>query len=137
MSESTHKTHATGRIEADTFEANTYDGLAGGPDLVEIQVTELFSGDVNGHGSARYLQALREDSSGSFVGIERVKGRIGDRNGSFLLQATGTQQGKTLHGQWFVVPGSGTSDLAGLRGEGGFTADLGQGASMALDYWFE
>jgi Protein of unknown function (DUF3224) len=25
----------------------------------------------------------------------------------------------------------------GPRGEGGFTADLGQGAEIALDYWFE
>jgi hypothetical protein len=25
----------------------------------------------------------------------------------------------------------------GLRGEGGFTADLGQGAEITLDYWFE
>jgi hypothetical protein len=25
----------------------------------------------------------------------------------------------------------------GLRGEGGFAADLGQGAEITLDYWFE
>jgi hypothetical protein len=100
-------------------------------------VTESFTGDIHGHGSARYLQALRDDSSGSFVGMERVEGGIGDRSGSFLLQVAGTQQGKTLHGDWFVVPGSGTNDLAGLRGEGGFTADLGKGASITLNYWFE
>jgi hypothetical protein len=27
--------------------------------------------------------------------------------------------------------------LRGLRGEGGFRADLGQGADITLDYWFE
>jgi len=27
--------------------------------------------------------------------------------------------------------------LAGLRGEGGFRADLGESAQVTLDYWFE
>jgi hypothetical protein len=38
-----------------------------------------------------------------------------------------------VSGEWLVVPGSGTGGLAGLRG----TADLGQGATVTLDYWFE
>jgi hypothetical protein len=42
-----------------------------------------------------------------------------------------------VKGDWFVVPGSGTGELAGLRGEGGFQAELGQHADVTLDYWFE
>jgi Protein of unknown function (DUF3224) len=42
-----------------------------------------------------------------------------------------------VSGTWFVVPGSGTGELTGLRGEGGFTANLGEGADVTLDYWFE
>jgi hypothetical protein len=45
--------------------------------------------------------------------------------------------GTTVSGDWFVVPASGTGELTGLRGEGGFTAELGQGADITLDYWFE
>jgi hypothetical protein len=29
------------------------------------------------------------------------------------------------------------AELAGLRGEGGFRANLGEGAQVHLDYWFE
>jgi Protein of unknown function (DUF3224) len=37
-----------------------------------------------------------------------------------------------------VVPGSGTEDLAGLRGEGGYKAGHGESAVTAsLDYHFE
>ncbi len=46
-------------------------------------------------------------------------------------------RGTTVSGDWFVVPGSGTGELAGLRGEGGFSAVLDQGAEITLDYWFE
>jgi len=38
---------------------------------------------------------------------------------------------------WFVVPGSGTGELSGLRGEGGFKGDFGKGSEGTLDYWFE
>jgi Protein of unknown function (DUF3224) len=73
----------------------------------------------------------------SFVGIERVSGSIASRTGTFVLQDQGTLKGNRVTGRWSVVSGSGTGDLAGLRGDGGFTANLGQGADITLDYWFE
>jgi hypothetical protein len=133
----TSKTHATGRIDVKTYEPQPYDEVNDGPDLVEIHVTETFSGDIRGEGVVRFLQAIREDGSACFVGIERVTGRIAQRRGSFLLQDAGTIEGNLVRGDWFVIPGSGTGELAGLCGEGGFEAQLGQHASITLDYWFE
>jgi hypothetical protein len=134
---STSKTHATGRIEVKTYEPQPYDEVEDGPNLVEIHVTESFSGDIEGDGAVRFLQAIRKDGSASFVGIERVTGSIGGRRGSFLLQDAGTLKGNTVSGDWFVIPGSGTGELTGLRGDGGFIAELGQHSSITLDYWFE
>jgi hypothetical protein len=133
----TERTHATGRIEVKTYEPQPYEQAGDGPDLVEIHVTETFSGDIEGEGAVRFLQAVRDDGSASFVGIERVTGSVGGRSGSFLLQDAGTLEGTTVRGEWFVIPGSGTGELAGLRGEGGFEAEVGQGATITLDYWFE
>ena len=133
----TSKTRATGRIEVKTYEPQPYDEIDGGPNLVEIHVTETFSGDIEGDGAVRFLQAVREDTSASFVGIERVSGSIAGKEGSFLLQDAGTLEGNTVKGDWFVIPGSGTGELGGLRGDGGFEAELGQHASITLDYWFE
>jgi Protein of unknown function (DUF3224) len=131
------KTHATGKIDVKTYEPQPYEEIDDGPNLVEIHVTETFSGDIEGDGVVRFLQAVRKDGSASFVGIERVTGKVAGRKGSFLLQDAGTLEGNTVKGDWFVVPGSGTSKLSGLRGEGGFTAALGERADITLDYWFE
>ena len=79
----------------------------------------------------------RDDGSASFVGLERVVGRVGDRSGSFVLQHTGTFEGGTAKTTWFVVPGSGTGDLRGLRGEGGFASAHAERYSVTLDYDFE
>ena len=136
MSDS-NRTHATGRIEVKGYEPTPYDESADGPQLVEIHVRETFVGDIEGEGVVRFLQAVRADGSASFVGIERVDGKLGERQGTFLLQDAGTLEGSTVSGEWFVIPGSGTEELAGLRGEGGFAAELGQHASITLDYWFE
>jgi Protein of unknown function (DUF3224) len=133
----TAKTHATGRIDVKTYEPQPYEEVDDGPNLVQIHVTETFSGDIEGEGVVRFLQAVRTDESASFVGIERVTGSIDGRQGSFLLQDAGTLEGQAVKGDWFVIPGSGTGDLTGLRGEGGFSAQLGQHASITLDYWFE
>jgi Protein of unknown function (DUF3224) len=130
-------THAGGRIEVQTYDPQPYEEVDGGPNLVEVHVTETFSGDIEGQGEVRFLQAVRDDGSASFVGIERVVGSIAGRQGSFLLQDAGTLEGNTVKGDWFVIPSSGTGELAGLRGEGGFEAELGQHADITLDYWFE
>ena len=82
-------------------------------------------------------QAARADGTASFVGIERVTGSVGGRTGTFLLQDQGTVTGGVVEGEWFVVPGSGTGELPGLRGTGGFRANLGENATVNLTYWFE
>lgn len=129
--------HATGHIEVKSYQPGAFDEQQGGPSLVQIEVAERFSGDIEGDGKVRFIQAARPDGSASFVGIERVRGSIHGKQGSFLLQDSGTLAGQEVKGSWFVVPGSGTDELHGLRGEGGFEAQLGQRASVWLDYGFE
>lgn len=132
------RTTATGAIEVHTYEPTPYlKGVDGGPDLVRIEVTERFLGDIEGEGVARFLQTSFSDGAASFVGVEQVTGSVGGRQGTFVLQDSGTLRDSVVTGTWFVVPGSGTGDLTGLRGEGGFTANLGQNAEITLDYWFE
>ena len=137
MSESAARARAAAVITVHKYEPAAYDEPADGPALTRIHVEESFSGDITGDGAVEFLQAARADGSASFVGIERVAGELGGRRGTFLLQDAGTVRDNIVSGDWFVIPGSGTGQLAGLRGEGGFRADLGESAQVTLDYWFE
>ena len=137
MSDSSDKrTRAEAVITVHKYEPSAYDKPADGPVLTRIHVEETFTGDIEGDGVVEFLQAGHADGSASFAGIERVTGRLAGRQGTFLLQDAGTVQDNIVSGDWFVVPGSGTGQLAGLRGEGGFRANLGEGAQVHLDYWF-
>jgi hypothetical protein len=54
-----------------------------------------------------------------------------------VLQGSELVTNGKIEATWFVVPGSGTGDLKGLRGEGGFEGEFGKGSRGRLDYWFE
>jgi hypothetical protein len=57
------------------------------------------------------------DKSGAgYVALEMVTGTLGGRQGSFVLQHSGTMRGSEMSLSVTVVPGSGTGALAGLAG---------------------
>jgi Protein of unknown function (DUF3224) len=127
-------THATGTFEVKGWDEKPYDEVEGGKKLTRASVTQSFDGDVAGEGKVEYLMAYRDDGTANFVGLQRIVGRVGGRSGSFVLQLAGTYDGRTARADWTVVAGSGTGELAGLRGEGGFSAEHGPSGSVTLDY---
>lgn len=130
-------THATGTFEGKSWDEQTYSQVDGGPKLNRASVTNAFHGDIEGESTLEYLMIYHDDESATYVGLEQVVGRIGERTGSFVLQHSGTYRDGTATTSWFVVPGSGTGELRGLRGEGGFVAQHGPSASYTLDFDFE
>jgi hypothetical protein len=100
------------------YQPSAYEEPGEGPVLTRIHVEESFTGDITADGVVEFLQAAQGDGSASFAGIERVTGQLAGRRGTFLLQDAGTVQDQIVSGDWLVIPGSGTGELAGLRGEG-------------------
>src|SRR5262245_14946459 len=101
-------TRARATFEVKTWEEKPCDPVEGAPKLTRATVTKVFHGDLEGEGKVEYLMLYREDGSASFVGLERVAGRLGGRAGSFVLQHSGTFEAGTAKTTWSVVPGSGT-----------------------------
>jgi hypothetical protein len=123
---------ANARFAISRWDENTYND--GPPKLTRANVAKTLSGDIEGEGRVEYLMMYRADGSASFVGLERVTGRIGDRSGSFVLQRSGVFEGGKAIETYFVVPGSGTEGLEGLQGEG--TSAVGHGTEhpFTLNY---
>jgi len=130
------RTRAKAKITVQSSEAKPYDETAN-PKLMEIHLTETFTGDMEGESPVRALQILRDDQSASLVSVQRFTGKLGGRQGTFVLQGQEIVENGRIKATWFVVPRSGTGDLSGLRGEGGFEGEFGKGSDGTLDYWFE
>ncbi|HLJ45505.1 MAG TPA: DUF3224 domain-containing protein [Bryobacteraceae bacterium] len=127
---------AKAKITVQSSETNSYDQTTS-PILAEIRLSETFTGDIEGESPVRALQVLRDDGSASLVSVQRFHGRLGGRQGTFVLQGQEIVENGKIKATWVVVPGSGTGDLSGLRGEGGFEGEFGKGSDGTLDYWFE
>ncbi|MEP6599714.1 MAG: DUF3224 domain-containing protein [Actinomycetota bacterium] len=122
-----------------TFEVASWDETTvdEGADLGKItraSVTRRYQGGVNGESVTEWLMAYRLDGTATFVGIERVRGSVGGRDGTLVLQHVGEYTDGVARAALTVLPDSGTGALAGVTGEGRFTAD--PKGSVTLDLGF-
>lgn len=131
-------THAKGQHQMKTWDEKPYNEGEGLPKLTRASVTNVFTGDIEGESTLEYLMTYPDESHASYVGLERVTGRIGTREGTFVLEHRGNFEGTTATTIWNVVSDSATGDLKGLRGKGGYIAHHGDpNAPYTLDYEFE
>ncbi len=77
-----------------------------------------FHGDLNATGKGRMLTGMTDvKGSAAYVAIERVKGKLHEREGTFLMHHTGVMSKGTQSLVIRIVPDSGTGDLTGIEGE--------------------
>jgi hypothetical protein len=127
---------ATGTFQVENWEENPILEADDGAKVTRAEVQMSFEGDLEGKGVVEWLMGYAEDGTATYVGLERVVGKVGDKTGSFVVQHTGTFDGQTAKSRLEVVPGSGTGELSGLRGEGSFEAGMGSDGqrNVSLEY---
>ena len=126
--------NASGTFEIASGSEDAYHEIEDGVKLTHASGTQRFSGDIDGDGSVEWLMCYLPDTSATFVGLQRIEGSVGGHAGTFVMQAVGVHNGKQSTARWSVVAGSGTGELAGIRGEGSFHAPSGPKASYDLEY---
>jgi hypothetical protein len=125
--------HASATFEVESWdEGTTVEAEAGR--ISSAKVEQRLSGEIQGEGLAQWLMCYRADETADFVGLQRIEGRLGGRDGGFVMTSNGTFDGKVAAGEMRVVEGSGTGELAGISGGGRFSAPLGSEATVELDY---
>ena len=125
-------TNATFKIVS--WDEEPFDESEDGPKLTRAHIRRTFHGDLSGTGNLMYLMAHIDSEDATFSGFEKVVGSLGGRTGSFALRHTGSYDGETATAKYEVVPGSGTGELAGLSGTGGFSAGHAVEHKMTLEY---
>jgi hypothetical protein len=124
---------ATSTFVNDRYDAKTYDDRDGTA-LGRINITRRFEGDLEGEATAELLTATTQSGSAVYVAFDRVTGSLHGREGSFVLQHRGVVSGEGAATDGAVVPGSGTGELRGLRGEATITVDDDGTHRLALEY---
>jgi len=128
-------THATATFKVDAWDEQPWETRDGEPKMTRAEVRKSFKGDLEGTSQLQYLMTYREDGTADFVAMERIRGTLGGKRGTFVLSHVGAFVDGAASGRWTVVDGSGTDDLEGLTGSSDFSIPKGEEAfPFALDY---
>ena len=129
--------------ESGRFRVKSWDEQAGeaveGLALTRVRAGMTYEGVIEGEGLVEFVMVSPEAKVTTFVGLERVVGRIGGRSGAAVFQHAGTFADGVARSDWRVVPNSGTGGLRGLRGEGRYgeqKADAEHGGAAPLTFSF-
>ncbi|MEN8143775.1 MAG: DUF3224 domain-containing protein [Gemmatimonadota bacterium] len=126
-----------------SFEVTGWDQLppdngGEGPVLSRATVGKAFNGDLVGESTATLLMCQADTSELSagagYVASERFAGQLAGKQGTFVMQHWGVSEAGGQRTGGHVVPGSGTSDLAGLTGEVAISVDADGAHTLTLDY---
>jgi len=128
------KNIANARFAIKSWDEAPYSEGQNQPKLSRASVTKTYTGDIEGEGQVEYLMMYRSDGSATFVGLERVVGRIAGKTGAFVLQRTGLFEGGQAKESYSVIPGSATGDLQGLVGDGNSAVGHGMEHPFTLTY---
>ena len=91
--------------------------ISEGVSLGRMALDKTFEGDLVGVGKGEMLTALTPTKgSAGYVAIERVAGRLHGKEGTFVLQHSGTMDKGSQQLSITVVPDSGTGALLGISG---------------------
>jgi hypothetical protein len=128
------KKSANARFAIKTWDEKSYSEGEDLPRLTRASVTKTFTGDLEGEGQVEYLMMYRNDGSATFVGLERVVGRIAGKTGTFVLQRIGVFESGQAKESYSVVPGSATGELRGLQADGTSAVGHGMEHPFTLNY---
>jgi hypothetical protein len=122
---------ATGSFKIAGWDEQPWAEAEGAPKLTQARVTATYRGDLEGEGTAGLLMLYHGDDA-AYGGYERITGTLGGRSGSFVLRLDGGFEQGAARTTWTVEEGTGTGELASLRGEGGYVAEHGE-AEVAFE----
>ncbi len=107
---------ASGTFEVDLNPRDT-DEEAAGTTLSRLSMAKRFEGALQATSTGEMLAARTpQPESAGYVALERVRGVLDGRSGTFVLQHSGTMSPDGQELTVTVVPDSGTGELEGLQG---------------------
>jgi hypothetical protein len=123
-----------GSFEVTSWSEEQASGLEETGKVSRATIGQRFDGGIEAETIADMVMTYREDGTAEFVGYHRVHGRVEDRAGSFVLQATGGYDGSDARTNFEVVSGSARGELAGLEGTGTGSAAHGSTGVYSFDF---
>lgn len=126
--------HADCTFTVEAWDEGPFSDVDGQLKMTHTNVARTFHGDLEGQGTLQYLMFYGPNEQTRVLGLERVAGTLHGKSGSFVLEHIGGDDGYEARGSATILAGSGTGELAGIRGSGEAVANRKGEFSMSFDY---
>jgi hypothetical protein len=99
-------------------------------------MTKTYVGAIEGRSQTIFTSAFDQAKGiGTYVAMESFAGTVDGRAGAFNFVHAASTGGEDRSGEvFFVVPDSGTGELAGITGTGSIAVDADRTHRITLDY---
>jgi hypothetical protein len=100
------------------------------------RMEKVYDGDVRGRSATLFTAAFDQATGqGTYIALEAFEGSVDGRAGTFAYVHSATTSGADRSDEFFlVVPGSGTGELAGIRGGGSLGVEADGTHRVTLEY---
>jgi hypothetical protein len=125
--------HASGAFDV-KLKPQADEGISD-PTVGRMSIDKVYHGELDGTGLGQMLAGMAAEvkDSGTYVAIERVKGTLHGRKGTFALAHLGTMTRGAQSLVITVIPDTGTEELTGITGT--LTIDIKDGKHFyGFDY---
>jgi hypothetical protein len=116
------------------WDEHQFDRHAGAGKLTRAKVTKSYQGDISADSLTEWLMSYSDDGTACFVGLERIVGTVGEREGTLVVQHVGRFEDGAAKAELTVVGGASSGDLHGATGSGTFLADPSGKVSLQLSF---
>ncbi len=117
-------------FSVDSWDEQPFDEGDGTAKLTRASVTRTYSGDITGTAATEWTMAYAPDGTARFVGVERITGTVGGRDGTLVLQHLGSYADGVARAELTVLTGTGA--LEGSSGSGELVADPAGSVTLRL-----
>ena len=122
------------RFDVTNWDEHEFDRHAGAGKLTRAKVTKSYKGDISAESLTEWLMSYSDDGTAWFVGLERIIGTVGEREGTLVVQHVGRFEDGAATAELTVVGGACSGDLHGATGTGTFVADPAGKVSLQLAF---
>src|SRR3954468_14004436 len=116
MTGTANGTQVTGTYGIQGWDEKTWDGKdrteQPGEKLTHAKIKQDFHGGIEAEATIQLVMSYIDDANATYLGLQHMNGKIGDRAGSFVLEVYGKFENGAATSTFKVIPGSGKGDLA-------------------------
>lgn len=122
-----------GQYQIESWEENVFRQLPDMQKATRAEIKQDFSVGLKGESNTVYLMSYINDDQAYFNGMSYFEGELKGKKGSFILIENGVYKDKIATCRWSIAPDSGTGELKGISGSGGYQS----GHCMTVDFELE